>query len=58
VTGTPDHLLVWDLTPGDWADIACRAAGRNMTREEWEQFSWSDEPYRRTCAEWPAATTT
>ena len=28
VTGTEDHLLVWNLDTSTWADIACRAAGR------------------------------
>ncbi|NOX29820.1 MAG: hypothetical protein GXP35_07215, partial [Actinobacteria bacterium] len=56
VTGTEDYLLVWDLTFNDWPDLACRAAGRNMTLDEWEQFGWPGEPYRATCSEWPAAT--
>lgn len=36
-----------------WADIACRAAGRNMTRSEWELFGPKDTAYRATCPEFP-----
>jgi len=56
VTATQEDLLIWDLTFDDWPDLACRAAGRNMTLDEWEQFGWPGEPYRATCSEWPAAT--
>ncbi len=55
VTGTEKHLLVWRLEPEMWPEIACRAAGRNMTLEEWEQFGWPDEPYHATCDQWPSA---
>jgi WD40 repeat protein len=54
VTGTDDHLLVWDLDPTSWADLACHAAGRNMTQDEWQQYGWIDEPYRPTCPQWEA----
>jgi hypothetical protein len=47
--------MVWNLNTDEWAEIACRAAGRNMTVEEWDQFGPEDEPYRATCEEWPSA---
>ncbi len=34
---------------------ACRLAGRNFTRAEWQQWI-PDEPYHRTCARWAAGT--
>jgi len=53
ITGVGDHFLVWNVDPDTWPAIACRAAGRNMTLEEWEQFGPQGEPYRATCPEWP-----
>ena len=54
VTGTEEHLLVWDLDIDSWPDVACLAAGRNMTADEWEQFGPAGEPYQATCPQWPA----
>ena len=53
VTGTEDHLLVWNLNPGDWQEIACLAAGRNLTVSEWEQFGPSGMSYQAPCNQWP-----
>ena len=50
VTSVGDHLLIWNLDTSTWYDIACRAAGRNMTRNEWAQFGPSDTDYRATCS--------
>jgi Ca-activated chloride channel family protein len=41
----------WDV---DWQHHICESAGRNLTRLEWEQYLPPDQPYRKTCAEWPA----
>ena len=54
VTAVGEHILMWNLEVDTWFDLACRAAGRNMTAEEWEQFGPRDEPYRATCSQWPA----
>jgi len=48
VAGTEDHLLVWNTDPDTWPDLACRAAGRPLTREEWADFI-GDEPYDPIC---------
>lgn len=53
VTASEEHLLVWNLRPDTWPDIACMAAGRNMTAEEWQQYGPPEE-YRATCPQWPA----
>jgi WD40 repeat protein len=37
-----DDLLVW----------ACEATGRNLTKEEWQQYFQTD-PYHQTCEQWP-----
>jgi len=40
---------VYDIDPASWREKACTVAGRNMTREEWQQHMPADEPYRATC---------
>jgi WD40 repeat protein len=42
-------LMRWSVTPADWADRGCRAAGRNLTKAEWARYLPADEPYRKTC---------
>jgi WD40 repeat protein len=46
--GGDGALVRWELDPGTWAEHACEAAGRNLTRDEWDQYV-GDEPYRETC---------
>ena len=38
----------WDTRLSHWIDFACRAAGRNLTEEEWAD-AFDQEPYRKTC---------
>ena len=45
-----------DFRLSDWVADACRLAGRNLTRAEWDSFVGSDVPYERTCPQWPAGT--
>jgi WD40 repeat protein len=45
-------VRLWTLRLDDLMDLACRTAGRNLTRAEWEQ-TFGDEPYRKTCPELP-----
>lgn len=54
VTSLGEYALVWNLRMDEWSEIACRAAGRNLTQGEWDQFGPEGEPYRATCTEWPA----
>ena len=42
-------VLVWHLDPATLQAQACRAAGRNLTRAEWDQLGPRDEPYHLTC---------
>jgi WD40 repeat protein/class 3 adenylate cyclase len=44
----------WPATVGAWADQACRVAGRNFTREEWQRFVIG-RGYERVCPALPAA---
>ena len=45
-----EDVIIWDIDTDNWFDTACRAAGRNMTQEEWERFGPKDEEYRATCS--------
>jgi WD40 repeat protein len=40
---------VWDVEPSDWLARACQVAGRNLTRQEWQEFL-PDRPYHATCS--------
>ena len=55
VTMDAEHALIWNLDVTSWPEIACRAAGRNLTSAEWAQFGPKGVPYTPTCAQWPAA---
>ncbi len=50
-----ERVLIWDLDVSRWYDIACAAAGRNLTLGEWEQFGPAGRPYEVTCPMWPGA---
>ena len=52
-TADGDNILVWNLDIDQWYDIACRAAGRNMTRAEWDEFGSRDAGYQATCPQFP-----
>lgn len=53
-TGAEDGRLVsWDVDPQSWRRQACRIANRNLAYDEWTR-AIGEEPYRRTCAQWPA----
>ena len=43
--------LIWNLDISEWVELACRAAGRNMTQAEWTTFGPRDTGYRATCPE-------
>lgn len=45
--------IVWNVDLDTWPDLACLAAGRNLTRSEWEEFGPAGE-YHATCDQWPA----
>jgi class 3 adenylate cyclase/WD40 repeat protein/energy-coupling factor transporter ATP-binding protein EcfA2 len=46
-------VLLWDLEPSRWVDAACRVAGRNLTRAEWETNIGDLAPFGATCPEFP-----
>jgi WD40 repeat protein len=44
---------IWNLDPTQWTAAACRVAGRNLTREEWDSNIGALAPYRATCPDLP-----
>ncbi|MGI9605770.1 MAG: BTAD domain-containing putative transcriptional regulator [Acidimicrobiales bacterium] len=53
VTPLEGNALVWNLDPVMWVDIACRAAGRNMTADEWALFGPRDASRAASCPQYP-----
>ncbi|MGI9658374.1 MAG: WD40 repeat domain-containing protein, partial [Gaiellaceae bacterium] len=53
VTVEDDNILIWNLNTDEWYDVACRAAGRNMTRAEWDEIGPGDAEYQATCPQFP-----
>ena len=52
VTGSRDGTArLWNLRLDELVDLACRTAGRNLTREEWNQYL-PGQAYRKTCEQW------
>jgi WD40 repeat protein len=52
-TGDEDAgVRLWPLAQPAMHDLACRAAGRNLSADEWQQY-FGQEPYRQTCASLP-----
>lgn len=52
ISGHSDRVIVWDLDPAAWSATACQIAGRNLSAEEWAKY-FPNQPYRRTCSEFP-----
>jgi DNA-binding SARP family transcriptional activator/WD40 repeat protein len=48
ITGTGSGAVLWELDPERWETLACRIAGRNLTRVEWNQYL-PGRDYHRTC---------
>ena len=42
-----------DTRPSAWVERACRTAGRNLTRDEWEEY-FPNRSYEVTCPQWPS----
>jgi WD40 repeat protein len=46
------QVMRMSLDAAGWARAACAKAGRNLSRQEWQEYLRG--PYRRTCEGWPA----
>ena len=53
IAGTDGRTWAVDTRTRRWVQRACRTAGRNLTRAEWEEF-FPTMPYEVTCRQWPA----
>ena len=49
-----EAVELWDLAPGAVDRVARRAAGRNLSDEEWQESSLSKHPFRLTFPDLPA----
>lgn len=54
VSSDGESVFRYDLDTQQWPEIACRAAGRNLTQVEWEKYGPAGEPYAATCLQYPA----
>jgi hypothetical protein len=41
------------VDPSRWRDLACGAASRNLSKQEWDAWIGAERPYRPTCRELP-----
>jgi WD40 repeat protein len=46
-------VLLWDADPALWQVQACRAAGRNLSKAEWDYVVGAEVPYQCTCPDLP-----
>ncbi len=51
-TGNGDEIRIWNIDVNSWFDIACAAAGANLTESEWQQFGPRDSARAATCPQW------
>ena len=47
-------VFTFEIDPQRWPEIACQAAGRNLTPAEWESFGPIGQPYAATCSQYPS----
>jgi hypothetical protein len=52
-TDDDDPFQIWDLDPAHWVEAACRIAGRNLTRAEWDAHIGDLAAYRASCVDHP-----
>jgi WD40 repeat protein len=52
ITPSNRGTQLWDMSLDRLSTAACEVAGRNFTRLEWSQY-FPDQPYRKTCDQWP-----
>jgi DNA-binding SARP family transcriptional activator/WD40 repeat protein len=47
---TPKGVVVWDLHPRTLVEAACRVAGRDLTRSEWNEYVAPLAPFEKLCS--------
>ena len=50
--GHSADVSLWPANPETWVTLACRRANRNLTKDEWVAY-WGNEPFRKTCSQFP-----
>lgn len=51
VTAEPGHRMTrWHTAPDEWTRVACAAAGRDLTADEWRRHVGTDPPATLACA--------
>lgn len=53
VGGLGREIVAYEFDPTRRAELACEAAGRNLTRDEWERYLGDLSAYRATCDQYP-----
>jgi WD40 repeat protein len=51
--GFDDTIHLWDIDFNSWISRACTIAGRNLSKQEWDEFIGAERPYHRTCPQFP-----
>jgi WD40 repeat protein len=46
-------LWLWYVDVRSWMLRACDHAGRNLSKQEWDEFIGAERPYHRTCPQFP-----
>ena len=46
---TDGTIRLWDINISSWEALACRIANRNLTEEEWKQYTGNNERHKDTC---------
>ena len=52
-TGEDGSTRLWQLKSEELIETACKTAGRNLTRAEWDQYIGDALPYQAVCPNWP-----
>jgi hypothetical protein len=53
IGGVSGRPIRWNIDVGSWPAIACRAASRNLTPDEWQQYGPKGSSYEATCPQYP-----
>ncbi len=53
--GIENGYQIWDLELEHWVEAACRIAGRNLTRQEWNTNIGDLAEFHTTCPEFSTA---
>ncbi len=51
--GDGNGIAIWDINPEHLEAAACRLAGRNLSRTEWDTHLHDLGDYRLTCPQHP-----